>query len=95
MEGAPHPLVYPVGAALWALGAWGILASVPPSARNQGVGMVLFLLPLGMAVAAAFVSIFAREGHPPGIQRAARSVTFALLWPFVAWGQWDAKRRAR
>ena len=78
MEGHPHPLIYPLGAGLWALGATLILATVPPSARGQGIGLVLFVLPLGAAVLAALAGVLARENRPPRLRAAAQNLVFAL-----------------
>lgn len=89
----PSPIVYPVGIALWVLGAIAILSVIPPAARSGAGGIVLFLLPLAMAVFAAFVNIFTRPGRSLGVRLAARTLTFACLWPFVAWGQWDSRKR--
>lgn len=92
MEEAPSPVVYPLGVLLWALGAVAILSVIPPEARDIAGGIVLFLLPLGMAVLAAFTNLFTRPERSPRVQAIARTLTFACLFPFVAWGQWDARR---
>lgn len=95
LDEQPSLIVYPLGIVLWAVGATLILGSVPPAARPQAFGIVLFLLPLAMAVLAAFLNVFTRSGFPRPLRTAARTLVFACLWPFVAWGQWDAKRRKR
>ncbi len=92
-EGEPPLVAYPLGVALWAAGIWLLLSLAPPEFRGQAFGLVLFLLPLAMAVLALLTNALAGERGPAPLRPAARTLTFALLFPFVLWGQWDARRR--
>lgn len=93
MEGEPPLISYPLGAVLWTLAAGALFALTPPGLRGQAVGFILFLLPLVMAILALAANTFTREGAPAAFHAPARVLVFALLFPFVLWGQWDAKRR--
>lgn len=96
-ESIPEPswIVYPVGVLMWAFVGGFLLTTIPPEAQSSSTGIVLFLLPLGMAVLAAFLNLFTRPERSPAMRSVARTLTFACLWPFVAWGQWDARARRR
>ena len=95
MEGEPPLVAYPLGAVLWTLGAGALFVLTPPGLRGQALGFILFLLPLVMALLALVVNAFTRETAPAPLRAPARTLVFALLFPFVLWGQWDARRRKR
>lgn len=89
----PTPIVYPLGVVLWAIGTFAVLLTVPAQLRGDAFAIVLFLLPLAMALLAAFLNLFTRPGRPPRVRAIFRTLVFAALFPFVAWGEWDARRR--
>ncbi|RYG41250.1 hypothetical protein EON79_21135 [bacterium] len=94
-EPGPSWLIYPLGLAIWGFVAVLLLSTVPPELQPQSVGILLFLLPLAMALMAAFLNLFTRPERSPLVRGVARTLVFACLFPFVAWGEWEARRRRR